>query len=154
VTDLSLSVVHLALSLPLCNMEDSAPIEIDVRSMKTHQVAPDGSVICLNIETAGGRPIALRLPRVCVEQLLMTLPRLLSKALQTRYRDESLRVVFPLGAWRLEGAAGSKDFILTMGTSDGFEVAFALSATTIARMLYAIEDQSSSIERRRAMLSS
>jgi hypothetical protein len=146
--------VQLALWLPPFNMEDSAPIEIDVQSLKTHQVAPDGSVICLNIENAGGRTIALRLPRVCVEQLLMTLPRLLSKALQTRYRDESLRVVFPLGAWRLEGAAGSKDFILTMGTADGFEVAFSLSATTIAQMLYAVEDQSASIEKRRAMLSS
>jgi hypothetical protein len=89
-------------------MEDSAPIEIDVQSLKTHQVAPDGSVICLNIENA----------------------------------------------WRLEGAAGSKDFILTMGTADGFEVAFALSATTIAQMLYAVKDQSASIEKRRAMLSS
>jgi hypothetical protein len=135
-------------------MEDSAPIEIDVRSLKTHQVAPDGSVICLNIENAGGRAIALRLPRVCVEQLLMTLPSLLSKALQTRYGDESLRVVFPLGAWRLEGATGSKDFILTMGTADGFEVAFALSATAIAQLLYAIEDPSASFEKRRAMLSS
>jgi hypothetical protein len=135
-------------------MDESAPIEIDVRSLTTHQVAPDGSVICLNIENAGRRPIALRLPSRCVEQLLMTLPGLLSKALQARYRDGSLRVVYPLGGWRLEAAAGSKDIILTMSTSDGFEVAFALSAATIARMLSAIEDQSSSVEKHRAMLSS
>jgi hypothetical protein len=132
-------------------MDDSAPNEIDVRSLTAHQVAPDGSVICLNIENADGRPIALRLPTFCVEQLLMTLPRLLSKALQAQYRDGSMRVVFPLGNWRVEAAAGSKDFILTMSTSDGFEVAFALSAPTIARMMSEVEDQS---EKRRAILSS
>jgi hypothetical protein len=41
-----------------------------------------------------------------------------------------------------------------MSTSDGFEVAFALSAPTIARMVYVMEDQSSLIEKRRAILGS
>jgi hypothetical protein len=128
-------------------MNESAPIEIDVRSLTTYQVTADGSVICLDIENARGRPIALRLPRSCVEQLLMTLPRLLSNALQARHGDASLRVVFPLGDWRLEAAAGSKDFILTMRTSDGFEVAFALSAPTIARMMAVMEDHNSLIQK-------
>jgi hypothetical protein len=135
--------VQWALSSQLLDMDDSTPNEIDVRSLTTHQVTPDGSVICLNIENSGGRTIALRLPSFCVEQLLMTLPHLLSKALQARYGDESMRVVFPLGNWRLEAAAGSKDFILTMSTSDGFEVAFVLSAPTIARMTSAMKDQAS-----------
>jgi hypothetical protein len=116
--------VQWALSSQLRDMDDSTPNEIDVRSLTTHQVTPDGSVICLNIENAGGRPIALRLPSFCVEQLLMTLPHLLSKALQARYGDESLRIVFPLGNWRLE-------------------VAFVLSAPTIARMTSAMKDQAS-----------
>ncbi len=135
-------------------MEEFALNEIDVRSMTTHRVAPDGSVICLNFENAGGRPMALRLPSLCVAQLLMTLPRLLSKALQAQHGDGSLRVVFPLGDWRLETAAGSKDIILTMSTSDGFEVAFALSAPTIARMRSAMEDQSALIQKGRTILSS
>jgi len=135
--------VQLALSSQLRDMDDSTPNEIDVRSLTKHQVTPDGSVICLNIENAGGRPIVLRLPSFCVEQLLMTLPHLLSKALQARYGDESMRVVFPLGNWRLEAAEGSKDFILTMSTSDGFEVAFVLSAPTIVRMTSAMKDQAS-----------
>jgi hypothetical protein len=149
-----LFAVQVALSLRLSNMEDSAPSEIDVGLLTTHQVAPDGSVICLNIETAGGRPITLRMPSFCVEQLLMTLPHLLSKALQARHGDVSLRAVFPLGDWRLEAAAGSKDYILTMSTSDGFEVAFALSAPTITRMMFAMEDQNSLTLKRPAILSS
>jgi len=135
-------------------MDDSTPNEIDVRSLTTQQVSPDGSVVCLNIENADGRPVTLKLPSSCVQQLVMTLPRLLSKALQAQYGDKSLRAVFPLGDWRLEAAAGSKDFILTLRTSDGFEVAFALSAPTIARMMSAMEAQSSLIETRRTVLSS
>jgi hypothetical protein len=50
----------MALSSQLCNMEDCTAIEIDVRSLTTHQVAPDGSDICLNIENAGGRPICVK----------------------------------------------------------------------------------------------
>jgi hypothetical protein len=108
------SAVQLALSSPLCNMKEFAPIEIDVRSLTTHQVTPVGSVICLNIENARGRPIALRLPRFC---------------------------------------GGIEDFILTMRTSDGFEIAFTLSATTIARMMSARKGHSALIQKHRAILS-
>src|SRR5260370_15484693 len=112
-------------------MDDSTPNEIDVRTLTTHQVTPDGSVICLNIENSGGRPIALRLPSLCVEQLLMTLPHLLSKALQARYGDESMRLVFPLGNCRLQAAGGAKDLTLTVRTAAGFEDACVRSAPTI-----------------------
>jgi hypothetical protein len=76
----------------------------------------------------------------------MTLPDLLSKALQAQYGDRSLRAVFPLGDWRLEAAAGSKDLILTMMTPDGFEVAFSLGAPAIARMMSAFEEHRSMAE--------
>src|SRR5258708_38818685 len=102
-------------------MEEFALNEIDVRSMTTHRVAPDGSVICLNFENAGGRPMALRLPSLCVAQLLMTLPRLLSKALQAQHGDGSLRVAFPLGDWRLGTAAASKRPLLAMRSPDRIE---------------------------------
>ena len=36
-------------------MDDSAPNEIDVRSLTTHQVSPGGSVICVNIEVSNTR---------------------------------------------------------------------------------------------------
>jgi hypothetical protein len=55
-----LSTVQLALSSRLCNVDDCTPIEIDVRSLTTPQVAPDGSDICLNIENAGGRAICVK----------------------------------------------------------------------------------------------
>ena len=128
-------------------MDDSTPNEIDVRSLTTHQVArlTEVSFASISRVRAGGR-IALRVPSFCVEQLLMTLPHLLSKALQARYGDRSLRAVFPLGEWRLEAASGSKYLILTMMTPDGFEVAFSLGAPAIARIVSALEEHRSKVE--------
>jgi hypothetical protein len=122
------------------------PNEIDVAALTTSQVASDGRYVRLNFEDALGRPAALKLPSSCVHQLVMTLPHLLSKALQAQYADRSLRAVFPLGEWRLEAAAGSKDFILTMRTPEGFEVAFSLSAGAIAGITSVIEEHSSGKE--------
>ena len=120
--------------------------EIDVASLTTCQVAPEGYCVRLNFEDVLGRPATLRLTSACAQQLTMTLPHLLSKALQARYRDRSLRAVFPLGDWRLEAAAGSKDLVLTMITPDGFEVAFSLGASAIARIASALEEHRSMAE--------
>jgi hypothetical protein len=119
------------------------PNEMDVASLTTCQVAPDGYYVRLNFQDVLGRPATLRLTSACVQQLLMTLPRLLSRALMAQHRDGSVRAVFPLSEWRLEVAAGSKGFILTMITPDGFEVAFSLSAPAIAGMASALEEHRS-----------
>jgi hypothetical protein len=120
--------------------------EIDVASLTTCEVAPDGYCVRLNLEDAVGRPVTLRLTSACVRQLVMTLPHLLSKALQAQHGDSSLRAVFPLGDWRLEAAAGSKDLILTMTTPDGFEVAFSLGVPAIEWIMSAFEEHRSVAE--------
>src|SRR5882762_2849054 len=81
---------------------DPMPIEIDVASLTTCDVAPDGHYVRLHFEDALGRPATLRLTSDRVQQLLMTVPGLLSRALQARHRDDSVRAVFPLHQWRLE----------------------------------------------------
>jgi hypothetical protein len=124
---------------------DPMPNEIDVASLTTCDVALDGSHVRLHFEDSLGCPAALRLTSDRVQQLLMTLPHLLSRALQARHRDDSVRAVFPLDQWRLETAAGSKDFILTLTTSDGFEVAFSLSARAIVRIRSALEEHHSKV---------
>jgi hypothetical protein len=116
------------------------PDEIDVTSLTTCEVAPEGHYVRLNFKDALGRPAALRLTTSCIQQLVMTLPHLLSRALQAEHADRSLRVVFPLSQWRLEAAAGSRDFILTMVTPDGFEVSFSLSAAAIAGITSVTEE--------------
>jgi hypothetical protein len=124
-------------------MKGPAPIQMNVKSLTTCQVAPDGSAVYLSFEDAGGQSVALQMPRASVQQLVLTLPSLLSKALRAQHGDSSLRAVFPLSEWRLESAAGSKDLILTMRTPDGFEVAFVLGARNVADLMFAIDEQRS-----------
>ena len=63
----------------------------------------------------------------------MTLPQLISKALQKELADDSARAVFPLGRWQVE-LSTSSDYILTLTTPDGFAVSFAVSASELADM--------------------
>ena len=67
------------------------------------------------------------LPVDCLRALLMTLPHVIEKALKARYKDDTLKVVYPMGGFSLEAAAGSDSSILTMTTPDGFKVSFALT---------------------------
>src|SRR5262245_35915485 len=108
--------------------------DISGTSLITCQIAPDGSSIRLVFEGADGRPASLILPTKCIQQLLMTLPHAVSKAIQARHRDDTLRLVFPLGNWKLEQAAGCGELILTLYTSDGFEVAFSVDRDAIEQI--------------------
>jgi hypothetical protein len=100
---------------------DHTSKEIEIASLKTCEVSSDGCHVRLNFEDALGRPAALRLTNTGVQRLVMTLPQLLSRALQAEQGDDSVRAMFPLSRWRVETAAGSEQPILTMMTPDGFE---------------------------------
>jgi hypothetical protein len=102
-------------------------MEIESSKLTTCDVAPDGEVVTLDLVDAAGNPVSLRLPFDQAGALAMTLPGLLSKALKARCGNESLRYVFPLGEWLLEGAAGGRTLIVTLKTVDGFEVSFGAS---------------------------
>ena len=108
--------------------------DISCTSLSTCQIAADGSAIRLVFEAANGQPTSLTLPIRCIQQLLMTLPHAASKAIRTKHRDETLRLVFPLGDWKLEQAAGASELILTLNTTDGFEVAFSIGHDALAEM--------------------
>lgn len=79
------------------------------------------------MEDTDGRPASVVLPTDCLRSLLMTLPNVIEQALKARYRDDTLKVVYPMGGFSLQAAAGSDSRILTMTTPDGFRVSFALS---------------------------
>jgi hypothetical protein len=108
--------------------------DISGTSLITCQIAPDGSLVRLVFKAADGQPASLTLPIQCIQQLLMTLPHAASKAIRARHRDDTLRLVFPLGDWKLEQAAGASELILTLNTPDGFEVAFSVGQDVIAQM--------------------
>jgi hypothetical protein len=108
--------------------------DFGVQSLTTTEVAADGHHIRLNFIDTRACQASLTLPTDCVHQLIMTIPQLLSKALRAETSDDSVRAVFTLGAWRLEQAAESDVYILSLITPDGFEVAFSVSAHDLAEL--------------------
>jgi hypothetical protein len=100
--------------------------DIEGQALTTWAVLPGGEQVCLGFAATGGETHRIILPFAALTGLLMTLPRILQTALDERFPDSTLRVVHPLGAWRLEQSEGDNGLILKLGTHDGFEVAFAV----------------------------
>jgi hypothetical protein len=101
--------------------------EFDVGEMTSFECAEDGSSVRLSMKDEAGRPLSLRMPLECLNQLMMTLPGLVRQALQRRHRDPSLRIVYPVAQFRVELAGDSETRILTLETPDGFSVSFGLT---------------------------
>src|ERR1700681_3537271 len=99
---------------------------IEGQKLTTWSVLPGGEQVRLGFAATGGETHRIVLPFEALTGLLMTLPRMLQSALNERFPDSTLRVVHPLGEWRLEQAEGDSGVILKLGTRDGFEVAFAV----------------------------
>jgi len=70
----------------------------------------------------------------------MTLPDMAQRALRRQDNDESLRLVFPVGHWRLEQATSPGHLMLTLLTTDGFSVCFALRHDEADELGAALDD--------------
>ena len=101
-------------------------MEIETQALTSCEVAPDGNIISLGFVDTAGRPATLHLPLTQVGALAMTLPGLIGKALQVRFRDESLRYAYPLESWVIEQSTDPKHGMMTLTTSDGFSVCFSI----------------------------
>ncbi len=108
------------------NLTEESAQCIEGQNLTTWAVLPGGEQVCLAFAATGGETHRIVLPFDALTGLLMTLPRILQLALDERFPDSTLRVVHPLGDWRLEQAKGDNGLILKLGTRDGFEVAFAV----------------------------
>jgi len=107
---------------------------LDVAKLTTCKVAPDGQAISLAAEDGSGKPFQLRITAEQAGMLAMTLPQLLTEAIQARHRDHSMRYVFPLGGFELRAADGHPTAILSLRTPDGFEVSFAVQPNVLASL--------------------
>jgi hypothetical protein len=94
--------------------------------LTTWAASPDGERIELGIETDSGQPCTISLPIGLLSALMMTIPRMLREALRLQLGDRSLRMTHELGTWRVERAVGAEATILSLITTDDFEVTFAL----------------------------
>ena len=101
-------------------------MEIETQALTSCEVAADGSIISLGFVDTAGQPATLHLPLTQVGALAMTLPGLIGKALQVRFRDESLRYAYPLESWVIEQSTDPRQGMMTLTTSDGFSVCFSI----------------------------
>jgi hypothetical protein len=101
-------------------------MDIESQSLTTCEVASDGNTVVLGFTDAQGAAARIRLPFSQLGALAMTLPDLISKALRSRYGDHTLRYVYPLASWTLERSSEPGTGMMTLSTTDGFSVCFAM----------------------------
>jgi hypothetical protein len=101
-------------------------MEIETQCLTTCEVAADGGAISLGFVDSTGKPAIIRLSLNQVGALVMTLPGLIDKALQTRYGDQSLRYAYPLASWVVEQSTDPTQGMVTLRTVDGFSVCFSI----------------------------
>jgi hypothetical protein len=101
-------------------------MEIETQALTTCEVAADGGAVSLGFVDSEGKPATIRLSLNQVGALVMTLPGLIDKALQTRFGDQSLRYAYPLASWVVEQSSDPTQGMVTLRTVDGFSVCFSI----------------------------
>jgi hypothetical protein len=123
---------------------------IVAESLTTFDVDDDGLFANLHVRDGAGEPATLVLPTQCLNQLLMSIPKMIQVAIRNRYRDDSLRLVHPLQDFNVEqgkrNSAGTEQFILTLQTSEGFAVSFSATENQLAALVTVVVDEVQPLE--------
>ena len=122
-----------------------ATAEIDTNGVVTSDVincdiCKDGKAIRLNLLDQADNPTFVEFTLDQAASIVMTIPRLLTAALQSRSGRPDLRYVFPVDKWSLEIAHGQSMIICTLRTDDGFDASFGLSRKTCEDIASALND--------------
>ncbi|MFC7051236.1 hypothetical protein ACFQI3_00870 [Hansschlegelia quercus] len=113
---------------------------ITAEALDAIDVSEDGAAIRVCFRGADGQDANLFLPGECAGQLAMSLPRAVRTALRLRHRDDSLRMVFPVGGWTIEASTDRDTMILTISTPDGFEASYALNRSGADDLAQSLSD--------------
>jgi hypothetical protein len=106
----------------------SVPAEHIVgKELIAYDIASDGNRFRMNFTCVNGKQGSLSFPTECLNALIMTLPRMMTRALWAKYGDDRLRLVYPADRVRIERSPDPNTFIMTLTTPDGFEVSFSLN---------------------------
>jgi hypothetical protein len=97
----------------------ATPEDIVGKELVTYDIASDGSRFRMSFVCTDGKRGSLSLPTESLQALIMTLPRMMAQALRARHGDESLRLVYPAEAVRIEESRDPNRFILTLTTPVG-----------------------------------
>ena len=111
------------------------------KHLTTFSVAPDGRSVAIGVADEEGRSAALTLPAECLRSLIVTLPDMMRRALRLQHGDPSLRLVYPVASWEIERSARPEIRIVTLRTSDGFHVSFAMTVKDLREISEAVADR-------------
>ncbi|MBL8267607.1 hypothetical protein [Steroidobacter sp.] len=118
-------------------------MNVTATELTSFDVDPAGLHVRLHMRDAAGAVHMLVIPTDGLMTLLMTLPDMVRRALRNRYQDESLRLVHSLEDFKVElgepTADGQRQYILTLATHGGFEVAFSATRDSLDSLSGAIE---------------
>jgi hypothetical protein len=101
-------------------------MEIDIETLSSCEVAADGGAISLGFVDSAGQPATVTLSLNDAGSLAMTLPGLITKALQARFGDRSLYSAYPLASWAVEQSSDPAQVLVTLRTADGFSACFSV----------------------------
>jgi hypothetical protein len=94
--------------------------------LTTCDVINDGEAVRLGLVNQAGCSVSLEMSVEQAESVVMTLPQLLSNALRARTGDAQARYAFMVGQWALESTEAAQCLLVTLKTTDGFEVTFGV----------------------------
>ena len=108
------------------SIEEGPDLKIESARLTNCRVTADGEILELGLVDCSGADVSVRLPFAQAEAVAMTLPQLLGRALIRQTGSQTARYVFGLGDWLIESARGHNCLIVTLKTTDGFEVSFGI----------------------------
>jgi hypothetical protein len=94
--------------------------------LTTCGVTADGETAVLELVDRSDTAVSVELPFDQAEAVAMTLPHLLTQAVRRRTGQREARYVFALGEWMIEDTKEHDCLIVTLKTTDGFEVSFGI----------------------------
>ena len=100
---------------------------IAMYSLTTYEVASDGSAVRLHFVDPEGIARSLQVPFAGLQQLTLTMPKIMEEALRASYRDPTLRLVHAVTSWVIERASDGRNWLLSFSTPDHFSISFALT---------------------------
>jgi hypothetical protein len=100
---------------------------ISITGLARFETGDDGTSISLVADDDTGHSLRLTFPTTVLSSLIMTLPQIMTAAVQRQRNDPSTRVVYPLSESRMELSTDFATRILTLMTADGFTVSFAVT---------------------------
>jgi hypothetical protein len=121
------------------------PRKITSSGLTTCAVVKQGQGIRLEFLDRAGEPTSVEFPFEQAHAIIMTLPHLLSQALQMQTLDPAARYVFSLNKWTLE-RVNDEGLIVTMTTEGGFAVSFSAPLATCKAFGFALRHEGQTMD--------